>query len=97
MSEDPTTETKVNPDRLARFMTEYERILRAFVKAYPERYSYGEDRVPDIVDNMRISFVEGAHSGKGWPLRTPTVDAASKALGIRLTWKALGAYLRGES
>lgn len=79
------------------FMNEYAKALAEYVATSPAEYSYSPDAVPGVVAKARTAFEEGASGTGSWPNKGPSMTRACKRLGINNTFKALGAYLRGDA
>lgn len=79
------------------FMNAYRDALVARIGKHPEDYFYGIDRVPELITQFRPLFEAAAlASSRSWPVnKGPALDDACRALGIRNTWKAVSAFIRG--
>ena len=89
----------LNKKNLDAFMTRYATALALDITENPDSYTWGTgDRVAlfdGVVAKMRAAYVDGATGGV-WPNKSRNADKACRSLGIRPTFKALGAFLTAE-
>jgi hypothetical protein len=77
---------------LDRFMEAYARELQVAVEAHPEMFAYGSADVPVVLARMRAAVVRGSFSHDGLAFRN-----TCKALGIKLTRRAIVSFLAGDA
>ncbi len=77
---------------LEKFLDACERNHRKIYEADPSVYGYPKERLDWAITNMRKAWTEG-HANKDGP----ACKAACKELGIKHTYTAIRAFIRGEA
>ena len=78
------------PERLARFREVYHEELRKARAAKPTDYFWPEEKLGEVVDKMIDAVRRGSFQKEGVAFR-----ATFRKLGIKDTYKAVAAWLRG--
>ena len=73
---------------LETFLTIYQEKLQDAVIQHPTEYAYAVSMVPLVVERMSKAIVNGTYHLSG-----PALKATCKALGIKMTYKAINTYL----
>lgn len=80
---------------LETFLTLYTEELTRSVREKPGEYSYPEAEVPTVMGRIRTAIERGNTFG-GVNKDSCAIRRLCKRLGIKHTYKAIDAYLRGE-
>jgi len=90
----------MNLERFARWSEEYRQQLQAAVNAKPTEYAFRPEHAPQVAARILTSMAaSGAHNAPpmfGINKDGRAMKATCKALGLKHTYTAINAYLRGE-
>lgn len=75
---------------LDKFMETYRAELIKARAEHPAEYSWPDSKFETVLARMRAAFERGSFLNSG-----RAIKATCKALGIKNTYKAIGAYLKG--
>lgn len=74
------------------FVETYRKELSKAIQTYPDKYVYGLEAVPSVVEKMSKAFIRGSFLIDGYAIKQ-----TCKTLGIKVTYKAIASYIKGES
>ncbi len=88
----PSSPASVADSRIIQWMARYEHELRAHRALVPDRYLWGDEKMPEVLERMRASFLRGPnHFNKN----SHAIRATCKFFGIPLTFTAIDQFIRG--
>lgn len=78
-------------EKFDNFFTIYSEELRLVHQEHPDEYFWPESQMDDVLARMRKAILQGTYNKDGFAFRR-----TCKRLGIKHTYKAISAYLKGE-
>ncbi len=78
---------------LNEWMERYEIELRRHRENNREKYLWGDEKMPEVLDRMRDAFARGA---RNYNKESPVILATCKHFGIPRTYTAIDGFIRGR-
>lgn len=77
---------------LDKWMEVYAQELIKALAKFPEQYTFPHDRLPIVIERMRIAFERGNYHNSGHAIK-----ATCKHFGIKQTYFAINTFLKGDN